>query len=140
MKKSIIKTWEKSDCNKGALPITKKELLDIGITEAQIAAGEMRGEMKTIGPWQIPVSYKAICMSREYTPKEKQRHTAETENVTLYGFRTMNKIHQSGYEIEGWISINGKKVSCFSASQLFELETGELIDIAIIHARVRKGD
>lgn len=137
MKKSIIKTWEKPDCNKGALPITKKELIDIGITEKQIAAGEMRGEMKTIGPWRIPVSYRSVCMSIVYNRETWQ---TKTENVTMYGFRTMNKIHQSGYEIDGWVSIHGKKVSCFSSSQLFELETGELINIAIIHARIRKGE
>lgn len=131
------KTWNKFDCNKGALPITKKELLVTGITEKQIESGEARGDLKTIGPWQLPVSYRAVCMSREYTPKEKQRHAAETESVTLYGIRTMNKIRQSRYRIEGWTSVNGKKVSGFSSSQLFELEDGKLIDVAIIHARVR---
>jgi len=120
-----------------ALPITRQELIEMGITEDQIESGEARGELKTSGPWQIPVSYKALCQSTIYTPKEKQRYSAEQEKTTVYGLRTMNNIRQSGYEIEGYVSVNGKKCSCFSSSQLFELENGKLIDVAVIHARIK---
>jgi len=136
--KNKIKTWGKTECNKGALPISKRELIDMGISEKDIDKGESRGKFKTIPPWGIPVTYRAMVMSRVYTPKEKQRYIAETETVTMYGIRTMGKISQSGYEIEGWLSLNGKKTRGFSSSQLFELENGKLVDIAIIHARIRE--
>jgi hypothetical protein len=138
MKKLAIKVWEKSDCNKGALPITRKELIDIGVPESDIDAGCSQGDLKTFGPWQLPISYQAIVISKEYTPEASRRFTAETEMALMFGYRKMRNIRQSGYEIEGWLSIGGKRVSGFSASQLLELEDGKLINIATIHARIRK--
>jgi hypothetical protein len=35
------------------------------------------------------------------------------------------------------VSINGKKYSCFTSSQLFELENGKLINVAVIYARIK---
>jgi len=131
-----MKTWNKNEC-KAALPIAEAELEAMGITADDIKAGEKRGDLKTFGPWGIPVSYRALCMSRAYTPVEKQRYSAETDSVTSYGIRTLTNVRQCGYELEGRVSIGGKKYTAFSSSQLFELPDGRLIDVAIIHARVR---
>lgn len=133
-----MKQWNKQELEyRGALPITTQELIDLGFTSEQIDSGEIRGELKTIGPWQVPVSFKALCTSTVYTDKDKQRYGAEKESETAYGIRTLSNIHQSGYELEGRVSINGKKYSAFTSSQLFELEDKRLVNIATIHARVR---
>lgn len=128
-----IKVWDRENC-KVALPVTEDELLSMGITEADIVAGEKRGELKTIGPWSIPVSYKALCTSMVNTYPD---FPSVTHSKTAYGIRTLTGIRQSGYEMEGWVSIGGKKFSAFTSSQLFELEDGRLVDVATIHVRVR---
>jgi hypothetical protein len=128
-----MKIWNREDC-KASLPITAGELADLGITEKDIAAGEKRGNLKTSGPWNIPVSYRAICMSMINTYPD---FPSITHNKTAYGIRTLTAIRQSGYELEGRVSIGGRKYSAFTSSQLFELPDGRLVDVAIIHARVR---
>lgn len=128
-----IKVWNREEC-KSALPVTKDELLSMGITETDIVAGEKRGGIKTYGPWNIPVSYKALCMSMVNTYPD---FPSITHNKTAYGMRTLTGIRQGGYELEGRVSIGGKKYSAFTSSQLFELPDGRLIDVAVIHARVR---
>jgi hypothetical protein len=119
-----------------ALPITREELIAYGITPEQIEAGEARGEMSTKGPWNIPISYTALCMSTVYD-KNPPYGFIRIESTTVYGTRTMSNIRQSGYDLEGYVSIKGKKYSAFTSSQLFELPDGKLINVATIHARVR---
>lgn len=128
--KYIVKTWNKEDCKHAALKITRQELIDLGISLDDIDSGIVHGEMQTVGPWHIPKSYRALVMSTVHTPIESRRYTA-------YGARTMNNIRQSGYELEGYVSIQGKKYSAFTSSQLFELEDGKLVNVAIIRARIR---
>lgn len=110
-----------------AIKLTPKqaELLQIDINKDVI-----HGKMKTRGVWGIPVSYKAICMTAVYT---KDIYTKCTEK-TIIGIRALSNIKQGGYELEGYVSIKGKKHSAFTSSQLFEIE-GKLIDVAIIHVR-----
>ena len=117
-----------------SLPITESELLALGIPAAAIASGEFRGELKTFGPWQIAISYRALCMSTVYTPKEHARFTAESETETVYGLRTLSDVHESGYALEGRVSVNGRKVRGFTSSQLFKLPDGRLINVDTIHA------
>ena len=116
------------------LPITIDELKQWGIDQSDIDKGEFRGELKTIGPWNIPVSYRALAMANDYDNKSMFTQILKT---TVYGIRIMGNCRQSGYELEGYVSINGKKYSAFTSSQLFELPDGKLIDVATIHARVR---
>ena len=116
-----------------SLPITETELLALGIPADAIASGEYRGELKTFGPWQIPVSYRALCTSTVYTPENQARYTAEQESETLYGVRTLSAAHESG-SLEGRVSVNGRKVRGFTSSQLFKLPDGRLINVATIHA------
>lgn len=129
--KRITKIWNKPAT---ALPITSEELQSMGITQEDIDAGEKKGELKTYGPWQIPVSYRALCMSMVNTYPD---FPSITHNKTSYGIRTLTNVHQGGYELEGRVSIGGKKYTAFTGSQLFELPDGRLIDVATIHARMR---
>ena len=57
---------------------------------------------------------------------------AEAESKVIYGVRTLSDIRESGYELEGRVSINWKKHRGFTSSQLFKLEDGKLVDVAII--------
>jgi hypothetical protein len=134
MNKAFTKTWTKPV--PVSLPITAEEMAALGI--CLDSDGDMRGSMKTYGPWQLPISYKALAMSTVYTPENLQRYSAQQEKTTAYGIRTMNNIHQSGYEIEGQTSIKGRKYRSFSSSQLFELPNGKLANVAIIHVCIKE--
>jgi hypothetical protein len=131
---NTTKTWNREDCKGGALKATESELLAMGITEKDIIAGEKRGKLVTYGPWQLPVSYKAVCTSSLW---DKTSGFPVPAQVAVYGIRTLTNVRQDGYELEGRVSIGGKKYSAFTSSQLFELPDGRLIDVATIHARIR---
>ena len=131
MKKQTTKTWINPESS--ALPITQAELENLlGIKLDIDNLDDIHGELKTYGVWNIPVSYKALTTSTLYSI-DRTRIISET----VYGLRTMTNIRQSGYDLEGYVSINGKKYSCFTSSQLFELENGKLINVAVIHARIK---
>src|SRR5215207_11708101 len=95
------KTWLKDQIAAGALPITRDELIAFGVPAECIDKGEYRGELKCIGPWQIPVSFKALCMSVVWTPDDKRRFIAERESETVYGIRILRAPRQSGHSLQG---------------------------------------
>lgn len=53
----------------------------------------------------------------------------------IYGMRKASNIKEQGYGAKGRVSVNGKKYSCWTSSQLFEREDGSLCDVAILHIR-----
>ena len=63
----------------------------------------------------------------------------------IYGIRKASNIKEQGYNSTGRISVNGKKYSCWTSSQLFEREDksvhfvsscGSLCEVAVL--RIRK--
>lgn len=121
------KTWVNPNA---ALNITRAELIAFGITEAQIAAGTARGKLVSRGMWNLPVSYRALCMSATWGDGVN----GYRDTATCYGLRTLSRPRESGHCLEGRVSVNGKSVRGFTSSQLFELEDGSLVDVATIHA------
>ena len=114
----------------GAIKISRQQAIELGINPD---LDQQHGELKTFGPWQIPVSYKALCLSSVY---DNIKGYTDRKEVTFYGLRTMAKpVHSAGSTMEGRVSIDGKKYSAFTSSQLFEID-GKLIDVATIHARI----
>lgn len=53
----------------------------------------------------------------------------------LYGVRTMSRPKESGYNMEGRVSIAGKTHSAFTSSKLFERPDGSLVDVAVFVIR-----
>lgn len=100
-------------------------------SEAEIAAGEQRGNVRTVGPWQLPVSYTALCTSNTFN---RDVYPVEHGPLHVYGRRTLSRVRQSGYELEGRVSVGGRQYRGFTSSQLFELPGGKLISAATIHA------
>ncbi len=89
--------------------------------------GEIRGELKHVGPWQIPVSYKALAISGK---------TWDGEPMRVYGLRTLTNVRESGHDLEGKVSLHGKRYRGFTTSVLFQLPDGKLISVAAIHVCV----
>lgn len=79
---------------------------------------EVRGSLKTYGPWQIARSYRALAMDM---------------HGRVFGIRTMSNVRESGYELEGRVSIEGRKYRAFTSSKLFSREDGSLCDVAIVY-------
>lgn len=112
-----------------AIQLTEMQAKEIGLN---LNNEEQRGELKTFGVWNIPVSYKAICLCSTW---DKDSLISKRIETKIFGLRTMTNVRQGGYELEGFVSVGGKKYSCFTSSQLFEVN-GKLINAAIIHARI----
>ena len=124
------KVWLKPPCT---LPITAEELVAFGVPPVAIAAGEFRGATKTVGMWCLPVSYRALCMSTIWG-ENRTPCLSERMSETVYGMRTLTSPQQCGYELEGRVSLNGKRVRGFTSTQMFALPDGHLVNVAIIHA------
>lgn len=113
--------------NYSPIKLTTAEAIKYGI---DIEQDERRGILKTQGSWDIPVSYKALCISSIFGAN------CFVEETTIYGVRTMHNIKQAGYGIEGTVSIGGKKYTAFDSSISVEVN-GKTITVAVIFARVR---
>lgn len=79
---------------------------------------EVRGTLKTFGPWQIAVSYRALAMD---------------QHGRVFGIRTMSKPRESGYVLEGRVAIESKSYRAFTSSKMFTREDGSLCDVAILY-------
>jgi hypothetical protein len=89
---------------------------------------DQRGELETVGVWSIPVAFKAPAVSAVFG------EYGFIETYTLYGPRTLSGCYESGYQLEGTVSVKGKKVRGFTSSLLCELPDGTLLETATIHA------
>lgn len=107
----------------GAIQITEDQFREYISPEIM----DQRGDLEAYGPWSIPVRYKAPAVS--YTWGEY----STVKEVTLHGKRTLGDLKQSGYSLEGRVSVNGSKKRGFTSSQMWELPDGRLIETAVIH-------
>jgi hypothetical protein len=80
--------------------------------------GEVRGELRTFGPWSLPASYRALAVDSD---------------CKVYGVRTLSHVRESGYALEGRVKVGGKSYRGFTSSQLFQRPDGSLVDVAVIH-------
>ena len=117
----------------GCTPISMEHAIKLFGQDA-INAGELRGEITTRGPWGMIASYRAIATTATWKPGPTFDYVDE---FTIHGLRTMSA-RESGFDLEGHVSIDGKKRSCFTSSILFELPDGKLINVAVIHVRPAK--
>jgi len=109
------------NCPGGAVPISEEQFREFVAPELE----DQHHDVEVRGFWQHPVKLQALAVS--YTWKD---HYAET--VTLYGKRSLCSLKESGYQLEGRVSISNVKHRGFTSSQLFELPDGRLFDVAVI--------
>jgi len=115
----------------GATPLNKEQADALFTQDQQATCSDIRGKLKHRGPWQIPISFKALCVAQSFN---REVFPVEHGPLHIFGKRTLQKVKHSGYELEGKVKINGKYVRGFTSSQLFELPNKRLINVAIIHA------
>lgn len=98
-----------------------------------IDLNSLKGDLETIGTWGAPKSFVALCISSKF-----KRFPVERTETTFYGQRKMSNFNQKGgYELDGWVSVGGKKVSCFTSSLSISIDNGESLEIAVIFARIK---
>jgi hypothetical protein len=120
----------------GCTPISLENALLL-FGQSTIDAGELRLETKHYGPWSIILSCKGIAVTATW--KDIGITYNVVDEYTIHGFRTTNKVKESGYDLEGYVSVDGKKLSCFTSSILFEIEeTKKLISVGCLHCRTPK--
>lgn len=116
---------------RGAVPITKEQFLEYVGTEEDIAAGIKRGDVVTFGPWSIIRKYRALAVEAEWVDNT-------IVSYTLYGNRSLSSPKNMGYDLEGHVSIGGKRRSAFTSSVPLELPDGASVDVEVIFARSLK--
>jgi hypothetical protein len=57
---------------------------------------------------------------------------AITRDGRVFGKRTLMSPKESGYQLEGRVSIGGTKYRAFTSSRLFEREDGSLCDVGVL--------
>ena len=110
----------------GAKPLDWDQIGFLSIDD--VLKGEQRGNLKMFGMWQIPISYQALATTQDFTDGNPNRH-----KLTVFGHRTLTNVKESGYALDGRVSISGKRYRAFTSSTLFELPNGKLINVAILH-------
>jgi len=112
-----------------AIKLSVKQAKELGINLNE----ENVLKIEQFGPWQIVSSCEGLCVSKTFS---KEQGYTEITQVVIYGKRKLSNPKQGSYELEGYVSIKGKKYSAFTSSQLFEIE-GKTLQVGVIHARVR---
>jgi hypothetical protein len=79
---------------------------------------EVHGEMETVGMWQLVRKYRAL---------------AKDQDGYIYGVRSLDEPKESGYVLEGKVSIDGHRYRAFTSSTLFQRTDGSLCDVAILY-------
>lgn len=115
----------------GSIPVSQAQLFALGFTVAEINAGEKRLDVETQGPWSLVSRLSGIVERGEF----RKDGSSRMEWVEFYPARAMSRPRQSGYDMEGHLSLNGKKHSAFTSSQMFELPDGHLVDCTVLFAR-----
>ena len=89
------------------------------------------GTIQTVGPCrEIPTKFVAPVIVANSSPK------GWAESYTLYGIRTLADCKPGLYNLEGRVSIGGRKVSAYTSSILWSVDGKKLIGTAVIYARI----
>lgn len=108
--------------DEGALPITPDQWLQYIAPVLE----DQRGALETVGPWQVPVRYKAPAVAITW-------ENGFIRSYTLCGFRTMSNIQQSNYHLEGRVSVEGVKRKAHTSSVICRLPNGTLLETATVN-------
>jgi len=94
---------------------------------------EQRAEIETTGyGWNVVTGVRALAMAIDYRTAPEHVSWAATEGE-VFGMRALSNPKESGYQMEGSVSIGGVKYRALTSSALFEREDGTLCDVATLH-------
>ncbi len=84
---------------------------------------ERRFDIETRGPWNIISKVRGLAVRKT------------DQGIMVYGDGNLLSPRESGYQMEGYVSVDGRRVSAFTSSQLFRGPDGKLFDVAILYMR-----
>ena len=85
---------------------------------------DVSGDLETYGPWQLPVRFKAVCVHREWKD-------GFVSSVTFFGPRTLGKLKQADWHLEGRCKVGGKEVRGHTCSIMVDVD-GSLYTVGVI--------
>ena len=101
---------------------------------AEVRAGAWKLPKNDI--WNIPEAvekrFEYETGARFHKPIVSLSALAITLDGRVFGHRRMTAPRESGYNMEGRVSIGGKKYRAFTSSKLFEREDGLLCEVAVL--------
>lgn len=77
-------------------------------------------DIETRGPWGCVSKVSGLAVAKE------------GDTVDVIGVRCLLNAEQSGHQMEGKVSVHGKKYRTFTSSQLFWIN-GILVDVAVLY-------
>ena len=141
----ILKPMAEQSINQGEIMTTKTATFkatrewpgstwhtDMPFPAEVIAAGEWRGEYETQGPWHTLSSYRALAVEQTDENLDTSHYETYRTTAVIHGPRQLFNARESGYDLEGKVSINGEKLRAFTSTMMFEVD-GKLVDVAIIY-------
>jgi len=109
----------------------------IGLNFTNPAQDDIPGKIETRGPWGIISKFQACATQQDENSIDNSHYEPYYTKLRVYGLRTLNHVGQSGYELEGFVSIGGKYHSAFTSSFMIEYND-KLVNISEIFARTIK--
>jgi hypothetical protein len=113
----------------GCTPITLEAAIAFFGQEA-IDAGKRHFATRHRGPWHICDQLRGLAVSAEW--KEGPTYP-QIDAYTLHGDRSLLNPRQSGYQMEGSVSVDGRRFRAFTTDTLFQLPCGKLVSVACLH-------
>jgi hypothetical protein len=78
------------------------------------------GRGSALRAWQVVTKVRGLAVRRQ------------GNLAWIYGLRTLSQARQSGYQMEGRVSVGGKRCRAFTSSMMFEREDGSLCNVAVL--------
>lgn len=133
MKHSILSAEVASQWPDLTPKLTKEQFFDLGFTQADLDKGERRLDLETRGPWSIVSRIRGMAVRcNSFADAEKNYRGEYTHSVDFLGFRSLDKPKNLGYEMEGKVSIDGKRIRAFTSSLLVKVDE-KLVSIGILY-------
>jgi hypothetical protein len=88
--------------------------------------------------WNVPAEDVYFDMKKSRFPFASVigvRGLAVDRDNRIYGIRSMTDVHEEGHDLEGRVSIGGKKYSAFTGKTTFLRPDGKYVDVATLHVR-----
>jgi len=125
---TTFQPFEAAQVSSGCYALTDEQAAQL-FTPEQIAAGEVRFDIRTFGPWHTVVSVRGLCVWLDHDANSYTNR----QPLHVYGIRTLTNRKQTGFEGEGRVSVAGKRRRAFSSSVLFQLSGNRLLSVAVLH-------
>lgn len=110
--------------------------------EMDLSQHAISGELKTRMPWGMIESYRALAVRQEKDSVDTVHYASSPyrTRATVFGMRRLSHPRESGYCLEGSVSVDGESHRAFTSSMLVYTEDKHLVDVAILYVCSKKSE